>query len=65
MVFCYSNPKRLSQKWISGKKMKGEVEKNMVIHERQHRRHGKFSGQGGGLNGQLVNDVNEFLKYDN
>lgn len=45
--------------------MKGEVEKNMVIHERQHRRHGKFSGQGGGLNGQLVNDVNEFLKYDN
>lgn len=65
MVFCYSNPKRLSQKWISEKKMKGEVEKNMVIHERQHRRHGKFSGQGGGLNGQLVNDVNEFLKYDN
>lgn len=45
--------------------MKGEVEKNMVIHERQHRRHGKFSGQGGGLNGQFVNDVNEFLKYDN
>lgn len=45
--------------------MKEEVEKTTVIHERQHRGHGKFLRQGGGQNGQLINYINKFLKYDN